>query len=121
MLNINFEGLAGALNKIQDFKTRATQVIAEAVEKAALRVEADAKDSCPVDTGRLRSSITTDGPRVISGEEITAKVGTNVEYAPFVEFGTKRQKAQPYLYPALAKNRPQLSVDISKGFRELMK
>jgi HK97 gp10 family phage protein len=27
-------------------------------------------------------------------------VGTNVEYAPYVELGTHRQKAQPYLRPA---------------------
>jgi HK97 gp10 family phage protein len=27
-------------------------------------------------------------------------VGSNVDYAPFVEFGTSRQAAQPYLRPA---------------------
>ena len=28
-------------------------------------------------------------------------IGTNVEYAPYVEFGTSKQKAQPYLKPAV--------------------
>jgi HK97 gp10 family phage protein len=27
-------------------------------------------------------------------------IGTNVEYAPYVEPGTHKQKAQPYLRPA---------------------
>lgn len=56
-----------------------------------------AKTSCPVDTGRLRNSITY----MIASDK--AYVGTNVEYAAYVELGTSRQKAQPYLVPA-AKN-----------------
>lgn len=44
-------------------------------------VEGYAKEDCPVDTGNLRNSIThTAGPQ---GSEY---VGTNVEYAPYVEF-----------------------------------
>jgi HK97 gp10 family phage protein len=51
---------------------------------------------CPVDTGRLRASIT-------SGmvDDSTVAVGTDVEYASHVENGTSRQKAQPYLRPAI--------------------
>jgi hypothetical protein len=33
-------------------------------------------------------------------EEIVYSVGTNVEYAAYVEFGTSHQEAQPYLRPA---------------------
>lgn len=56
--------------------------------------EGYAKKICPVDTGRLRNSIshTQDGDN--------AYIGTNVEYAPYVELGTSRMKAQPYLRPA---------------------
>ena len=32
--------------------------------------------------------------------EKAAYIGTNVEYAPYVELGTSRSKAQPYLKPA---------------------
>ena len=39
----------------------------------------------PVDTGRLRSSI---GPRFMD-DGLTGEVGTNVKYAPHVEFGTR--------------------------------
>ncbi len=49
-----------------------------------------------VRTNRLRSSIT---PDVISYD--SARVGTNVEYAPFVEFG-HRQKAGRFV-PAIGK------------------
>lgn len=72
-------------------------------------------------TGRLRNSITF----ALSGEEANAKsytddegrvystlgtadgkklegvyIGTNVEYAPYVEMGTSRMAARPFLRPA---------------------
>jgi len=53
-----------------------------------------AMEICPVDTGRLRASIT----HAVDGD--AAYIGTNVEYAAAVELGTSWQKAQPYLRPA---------------------
>lgn len=71
---------------------------AKAKEKglAAIGMTAEkyAKKECPVDTGRLRNSITH------TQDAEFAYIGTNVEYAPYVELGTSRQKAKPYLRPA---------------------
>lgn len=64
----------------------------------AVKVETGAKQRAPVDTGRLRSSITW---RLEPGKPLAAIVGTNVEYAAFVELGTRNMRAQPYLVPAL--------------------
>lgn len=68
-------------------------------------------------TGRLRASITyatktehsspedeaEAGDADLRGEpdEDKVYVGTNVEYAPYVEFGTSRMSKRPYLRPAL--------------------
>lgn len=52
------------------------------LEKACLLVENSAKEKAPVNTGNLRNSMTHD----VSGN--TGVIGTNVEYAPYVEFGT---------------------------------
>jgi HK97 gp10 family phage protein len=68
-------------------------------ETIAVAIEAGAKRRCPVDTGRLRSSITHEIG--ISGRSVEARVGTNVEYAAYVELGTRRTPSQPYLRPAL--------------------
>jgi HK97 gp10 family phage protein len=67
--------------------------------RRAVRVETAAKRLAPVDTGRLRSSITRELSR--DGQGLVAVIGTNVHYAPHVEFGTVRMRAQPYLRPAL--------------------
>ena len=78
--------------------------------KATARVETTAKELCPVDDGTLRSSITS----TVHGD--IGYVGTNVEYAKHVEFGTINQQAQPYLFPALEINREQIAyLMIKKG------
>lgn len=59
----------------------------DAMRSAVLLVDRDAKKGAPVDTGRLRASIT---PEVrTQGNDVLGVVGSNVEYAPFVELGTK--------------------------------
>lgn len=76
-----------------------SEPIAADLQRRALDVEASAKDLVPVDTGRLRASITTQLGQ--DSESLFADVGSDVEYAAPVEFGTTRVRAQPYLRPAL--------------------
>lgn len=58
-----------------------------AYRRATLMVQRAAKLLAPVNTGRLRASIT---PQVsIHGRVIRGTVGTNVKYGPFVELGTR--------------------------------
>ena len=68
--------------------------IETSLEAVGLAAEGYAKGACPVDTGTLRDSIT----HTVDGND--AYIGTNVEYAPYVEFGTSRMKAQEFLRPA---------------------
>ena len=84
----------------------------ERVEKAAdkamkqlvlmmcIQVEADAVFLCPVDTGNLQGSI--DHSVYKERGNWHGIVGTNVQYAAPVEFGTKYWDGKPYLRPALA-------------------
>ena len=52
----------------------------KALEIIGGKAESYAKKICPVDTGRLRNSITHQ-----QMDDHTEMIGTNVEYAPFVE------------------------------------
>lgn len=82
-----------------------------------------------VRTGRLKGSISyatgftksaTTSPATAAdgiehdGSENTVLIGSNVEYAPYVEYGTKRQSAQSYLRRAAY----SASKDIPKVFAE---
>jgi len=67
--------------------------------RRAIKVERAAKRLAPVDTGRLRSSVTHE---LGSDEQgLVARIGTNVDYAPHLEYGTRRMRARPFLRPAL--------------------
>lgn len=58
------------------------------LETIGQEAEGYAKDECPVDTGRLRNSIA----HAVESEEKAVVVGTNVEYAVYVEYGDYNHK-----------------------------
>lgn len=74
--------------------------IEKAFEAIGMQAEGYAKILCPVDTGHLRDSISHEYVKSEDAEYI----GTNVEYAPYVELGTSRQKAQPFLKPSASEH-----------------
>lgn len=80
------DDLERLMRQLQNSKSQVQFALEQGIHKAGLLVEGDAKRLCPVDTGRLRSSITT--TKGYDGDNCVATVGTNVEYAPYVEFGT---------------------------------
>lgn len=67
----------------------------------ALRVERIARQRAPVDTGRLRNSITHRVYADVGGQAGIAEVGTDVEYAIYHEFGTSKLPALRFLGGAL--------------------
>lgn len=73
--------------------------VEDALKDIGAFVEGRAKLLSPVDTGNLRSSISH---KLASEKEV--QIGTDVEYAVYVEKGTSRQKEQPYLTPAVEDN-----------------
>lgn len=85
-------------NGLLDIANNIENNLADIISKGAETVCESAKSLCPVDTGRLQSSI-----NVQSGGN-TAVISADTEYAAFVEFGTSKMSAQPYLVPALLSN-----------------
>ena len=90
--------------KFTSYKTKVLQDINDGIDRALEicggTAERYAKEICPVRTGRLRGSIGH-----AKKNPTTEQVGTDVEYAPYVELGTRYQKAQPYLRPAVENHR----------------
>jgi HK97 gp10 family phage protein len=75
--------------------------IEEALGLAGMQAENYARANAPVDTGRLRNSITS---QVLKGENAVV-IGTNVEYAPYQELSTSKMPAcnngRGFLRPAI--------------------
>lgn len=89
-------------NRMPDVRRRAPEQAKLAVRKATFDVEARAKMVVPVDTGNLKNSIRSD----FENDGFTGIVSTNVEYAIYVELGTAKRPATPYMTPAAEAVRP---------------
>ena len=100
----------------EEVRAALKEVLPVILEEWGLAAERFAKEECPVDTGRLMGSITYATAHKRSKPEAPAKpedamkqtpdesstiIGTDVEYAQHVEFGTSRTKAHPFIRPAV--------------------
>ncbi len=63
-----------------EFLKALPEQIEQALTAIGLTAETYAKQDCPVDTGRLRNSITNE----VRADEKAVYIGSNVEYAAFV-------------------------------------
>lgn len=116
------------INRLNGTKTSVQVATSKGIKRAGLLVQGDAQRLVSVDTGRLRNSITTKVEEIQKGT--VATVGTNVDYGPYVEYGTGQrgdkevshrqdwigQPPQPFLRPAFLFNRD--NGNISKVIQE---
>lgn len=74
------------------------EAVQRALERVGEQAEGYAKDLAPVDTGQLRNSIS----HAVDESEPAVYIGTNLEYAPYVELGTGQYNPQgrptPWVY-----------------------
>lgn len=98
---------------ITDYTEEITAGIKAAIKRALIRIgldaEAYAKKAVRVVTGRLRNSIT----HYVKGNSVF--IGSNVEYARYVEEETSRAKPHPYLRPAVTNNMDEWKQIITCG------
>lgn len=89
---MGLEGMDDLTRKLERLAAAATkETLSRLGVRNMLPVEARAKDYCPVETGNLRGKITTLAVETDDGVEI--RTGTNVDYGPFVEYGTGQRGA----------------------------
>lgn len=85
-------------SRVSDVIREKNAAIERGLEAIGLQAEGYAKTELTrqeaVDTGRLRNSVTH------YVKDNTAYIGTNVEYGMYIEFGTSKMKARPFLRPA---------------------
>ena len=131
----NLDKLSTKLNNLANID------VEKAVKKATSFVHGQAKALAPVDTGRLRGSIHQNVEKKVN--LVVGKVYTNLNYAPYVEFGTgirgngsypyeselksinlaykedwKGMKSQPFLFPAIKGSEEYVKSIINSDIKE---
>jgi HK97 gp10 family phage protein len=86
-------------NRAREFALAVDARAKAAVNSATHDIFNKSQDNVPVDTGTLRGSGKID-PAQGAGGQYRGKVHYETNYAIYVEMGTSRMAAQPYLVPA---------------------
>lgn len=89
-------------------------IVQRELKSTASDIEEQAKQNCPVDTGRLKGSIKAG----VQGLE--ANIGTDVEYAHFVHDGTYKMAARPFLESAANKELEGIEERIADAIMRLL-
>ena len=108
-MSVRIDGLEAARAELER-KLRAVSNGAESgLEAVGQQVTTETRRRAPLLTGRLRRSYAWEsGPGYV-------EVGTNVEYAPAQEYGTRHQPGTPHLRPALEAVGPRIPALIAQG------
>jgi HK97 gp10 family phage protein len=102
-------------NRLPQVPAQVRTLLSQEVAKAAHEIEARSKALAPVKTGLLRRSIHT----VMAANGQSATVGPSVEYGAYVEFGTRRMGARPYMRPAAEQVLPQFAAAVKAALAGL--
>jgi hypothetical protein len=142
-VTVKVEGVAKTLASLKKWQIIKRQACEDTLKAGGFKIERQAKCICPVKTGRLRSSISTnwsgsgqqrgkvdskakadDGIGQPGGPRgLVVVVGTNVKYGRRVEHGfigqdklgrDYHQEGQPYLTPAYLSYEGEIEKDLAK-------
>lgn len=102
---IEVKGLDKLVKNISKYSDEVLKGVVAACQMTQARIVNDARNDHPYKdrTGNLTNSIVP-GEVVIDDKEVTAYVQARMQYASFVEFGTSRARAYPFLTPAMLRN-----------------
>lgn len=109
----------------RDFPREASKEGRAVLQKAARELRTKIRDAAPIDEGNLRRGIYTKFLRDKLGEpqaaDVRARTGgrktRDAFHWRFIEYGTKKLTARPFVAPTLEKFKPRL-IELFKEYRD---
>tara|TARA_B100001123_G_C14516497_1_gene712547 strand:- start:165 stop:515 length:351 start_codon:yes stop_codon:yes gene_type:complete len=107
-MGIEIRGGDAFKSTLQKIAEKHPVTLDQALDDTADAISLEAQRIVPVDTGRLRASIN------VKREFLVKVIGTNVKYAPFVEYGQPEGTGpsggpKPFMRPAYEKHRRRVA------------
>ena len=106
--NVSLKGVSELTKKLK--ANTNLKDVKQVVKQNTAELTQGAQRKAPVDTGNLRRSINMD----LSDGGLTGKVKPTADYAPYLEYGTRFQSAQPFMRPAFNKQKAKFKSDMDK-------
>ena len=94
-------------------KNACLAAVRKTVQRNGAELQMKAQRNAPVDTGNLKRSIRLQ----IRDNGLTAEAEATADYAPYVEWGTRFMKAQPFMRPAFNSQKEKFKNEIDRLMR----
>jgi HK97 gp10 family phage protein len=97
-ISVEVNGLDEVIRKMELTEAKINSVFTmEQLKEFAEIVRDTARDSAPFRTGLLKASLQI----IIDEPNLSVTIGTDAGYGKFVELGTRKMQAKPFLIPAV--------------------
>ncbi|WP_026486811.1 HK97-gp10 family putative phage morphogenesis protein [Caldanaerobius polysaccharolyticus] len=119
-VDIKFEGMDELLRKVEELGKKGSRIENTALKTAGEYLAEEMKKEAPVRTGELRDSIKASNAKTKQGQkyvEVGPDETTNWR-AKFIEFGTVKMKANPFMSRAYEKNKDKIQEIIAQKLKE---
>lgn len=139
-INIEMDGISALSRQLAELAGDADAVMTEVVTNLAVDTQREAvqgiqrgpatgavrpdgsRASAPgeypmSDTGRLANNVVANLP---TSGNISAEVGTNVQYGRYLEFGTSRMAARPWLLPSFNKAKAGVEAKLKRAIERAL-
>lgn len=117
-INIKVKGTDKTIANIKNVQTKVEEDLILRMAEIAHKVSTDAQGFAPVDTGFLKSKI--NGIVIRKGVTYIARIRSGAPYSIYQEFGTTRHRAQPFMRPALSKNKIFIQETLRKSLLDVL-
>lgn len=100
-VNVEWSGLDSLIEQLGTTAAATIEAAASAMKLTTGQVQATAKQVAPKRTGYMANNISVDQVKK-TASSVTGTVNAKADYSSFVEFGTYKMSAQPFIRPAVS-------------------
>ncbi len=118
MARVELTGLEDFINAVQRLGSEGKKIENKALKEAGAVMQKAIQNVTPVRTGKLKNSITVSGIRTQDGVKYVA-IGPSKDgwYCKFLEFGTVKIRAKPFMAPGYENGKEQAMATIKEELR----
>lgn len=119
-VNVKWSGLDKLMEEIGATAEATVDAAASAMKTTTGQVQAKAKEIAPKRTGFMANNILVE-PVKKTATSVTGTVNAKADYSSFVEFGTYKMSAEPYIRPAVSFGQPLFIKNTMQKLKEAAK
>jgi HK97 gp10 family phage protein len=117
--NLELEGVENLITEVEKLGAKGSRIENKALREAGEVVKEAIKQEAPERTGTLKKSIETSKVKTKDGiKHVEVGPGKDGWYGKFVEFGTVKMKAQPFMAPGYEKSKDKAMEKIAEELRK---